>query len=115
MEQQHLSLDTFYEAQPDKRGEVGAGALHGLNPATGWIFAAARGMRSRDRARALQALVPIAVGHAASIAMVFGAVLFGLSMDRVVLQAVAGGLLGVLGLCWHQRRRLIRSMRLQRA
>jgi hypothetical protein len=24
---------------------------------------------------------------------------------------VAGGLLGVLGLCWHQRRRLIRSMR----
>ena len=28
---------------------------------------------------------------------------------------VAGGLLGVLGLCWHQRRRLIRSMRLRRA
>ena len=27
---------------------------------------------------------------------------------------VAGGLLGVLGLCWHQRRRLIRSMRLRR-
>jgi hypothetical protein len=27
---------------------------------------------------------------------------------------VAGGLLGVLGLCWHQRRRLIRSVRLQR-
>ena len=28
---------------------------------------------------------------------------------------IAGGLLGVLGLCWHQRRRLIRSMRLGRA
>jgi hypothetical protein len=28
---------------------------------------------------------------------------------------VAGGLLGVLGLCWHQRRRLIRSVRLLRA
>jgi len=28
---------------------------------------------------------------------------------------VAGGLLGVLGLCWHQRRRLIRSVRLRRA
>jgi hypothetical protein len=27
---------------------------------------------------------------------------------------VAGGLLGVLGLCWHQRRRLIRSVRLRR-
>ena len=28
---------------------------------------------------------------------------------------VAGGLLGVLGLCWHQRRRLIRSIRFRRA
>ena len=28
---------------------------------------------------------------------------------------IAGGLLGVLGLCWHQRRRLIRSKRLGRA
>jgi hypothetical protein len=28
---------------------------------------------------------------------------------------VAGGLLGVLGLCWHQRRRLIRHVRLRRA
>jgi hypothetical protein len=27
---------------------------------------------------------------------------------------IAGGLLGVLGLCWHQRRRLIRSVRLRR-
>lgn len=27
---------------------------------------------------------------------------------------VAGGLLGVVGLCWHQRRRLIRSVRLRR-
>jgi hypothetical protein len=28
---------------------------------------------------------------------------------------IAGGLLGVLGLCWHQRRRLIRSVRWRRA
>ena len=27
---------------------------------------------------------------------------------------VAGGLLGVLGLCWHQRRRLICCVRLRR-
>ena len=27
---------------------------------------------------------------------------------------IAGGLLGVLGLCWHQRRRLIRCVRLRR-
>ena len=74
---------------------AGLGALHGLNPATGWMFAAAWGVRSRDRAQALRALVPIAVGHAASVALVAAAVAFGLSMDRVVLQALAGGLLVV--------------------
>jgi uncharacterized membrane protein len=72
---------------------AGAGALHGLNPATGWMWAAAWGLRSRDRAQALRALVPIAFGHAASVALVAAAVAVGLSKDRVLLQAVAGGLL----------------------
>jgi hypothetical protein len=72
---------------------AGVGALHGLNPATGWLLAAAWGVRSRDRGQALRALLPIGVGHAASIALVAGAVALGLSMDRAVLQAVAGGLL----------------------
>lgn len=75
---------------------AGVGALHGLNPATGWMWAAAWGVRSRDRAQALRALVPIALGHAASVALVAGAVALGLSMDRRVLQAVAGGLLVVV-------------------
>jgi hypothetical protein len=44
-------------------------------------------------ARVLRACVPIAVGHAASIALVAGAVVFGMPMDRAMLQAVAGGLL----------------------
>jgi hypothetical protein len=74
---------------------AGVGALHGLNPATGWMFAAAWGVRSHDRAQALRALMPIAVGHATSVAMVAGAVACGLSMDRVVLQALVGGLLVV--------------------
>ena len=74
---------------------AGVGALHGLNPATGWMLAAAWGVRSRDRAQALRALVPIAVGHAASVALVAAAVALGLSMDRVVLQALAGALLVV--------------------
>ena len=72
---------------------AGVGALHGLNPATGWMWAAAWGVRSRDRAQALRALVPIALGHAGSVALVAGAVALGLSMDRVAVQAVAGGLL----------------------
>ncbi|VTU24235.1 hypothetical protein H4CHR_01352 [Variovorax sp. PBS-H4] len=75
---------------------AGVGALHGLNPATGWMWAAAWGVRSRSRAQALLALAPIAIGHAASIAAVAAAVALGLSMNRLVLQAVAGGLLIVL-------------------
>jgi hypothetical protein len=72
---------------------AGVGALHGLNPATGWVWAVAWGLRSRNRAQALRALMPIAVGHAASVALVAAAVGFGLSMDRLVLQILAGGLL----------------------
>ena len=39
--------------------------------------------------------MPIAIGHAASVALVAGAVAFGLSMDRVVLQISAGVLIVV--------------------
>src|SRR3954469_15186681 len=78
---------------------AGVGALHGLNPATGWMFAAAWGVRSRDRRQALRALMPIAIGHATSVGLVAGAVAVGLSMDRVALQILAGGLLFVVVIC----------------
>jgi len=71
---------------------AGVGALHGLNPASGWIWAAAWGLRARDGAQPLRALAPIAVGHLASVALVVGAVLSGFAMDRGWLQAVAVGL-----------------------
>ena len=88
---------------------AGAGALHGLNPATGWMLAAAWGVQSRNRAQALRALVPIAVGHAASVALVAAVVVFGLSMDRVVLQALAGGLLVVVAVYQLSGRRTRRA------
>src|SRR5688572_21508641 len=78
---------------------AGSGALHGLNPATGWMLAAAWGVHSRDRKQVLRALAPIAVGHALSIVLVALAVVFGLSMDRTVLLALAGGLLAVVAIC----------------
>jgi hypothetical protein len=59
------------------------------------MLAAAWGVQSRDRAQAVRALIPLAIGHAASVALVAAAVVFGLSMDRVVLQALAGALLVV--------------------
>jgi len=71
---------------------AGVGALHGLNPASGWIWAAAWGLRSRDGAQPLRALVTIAVGHLASVALVAGAVLSGFALDRGWLQAIAVGL-----------------------
>ena len=72
---------------------AGMGALHGLNPATGWLFAAASGVRSGDRTLALRALLPIGLGHAASVALVAGAVALGVALDRGLLQIAAGGLL----------------------
>lgn len=76
---------------------AGAGALHGLNPATGWMFAAAWGVRSHDRTQALHAMIPIAIGHAASIGLAGAALVAGLQMDRNVLQIMAAALLVVIG------------------
>lgn len=44
------------------------GAFHGLNPAMGWLFAVGLGLQERDRRAVVRALVPIALGHAASLA-----------------------------------------------
>src|ERR1700738_3934091 len=46
------------------------GAYHGLNPAMGWLFAVALGLQRRSRGAVVGALVPIALGHEASIAVV---------------------------------------------
>lgn len=91
---------------------AGLGALHGMNPATGWLFAAAWGVRSRDRVQALWALMPIAIGHAASVALIAAAVALGLSMDRAVVQAVAGGLL-IAAAAVHLRGRTTRRARVR--
>jgi hypothetical protein len=61
---------------------AGAGALHGLNPAAGWLMVAGCGLHSGDRRQALRALVPIATGHAVSIAVVAAAVALGHSMEE---------------------------------
>jgi hypothetical protein len=45
------------------------GAYHGLNPAMGWLFAVALGLQERRRGAVLQALPPIALGHAIAISL----------------------------------------------
>src|SRR5215204_4541281 len=69
------------------------GALHGLNPANGWALAAARGVGSGERRQALRALVPLALGHVASLALVIAAVLAGRSLERAMMLGAAAGLL----------------------
>ncbi len=51
---------------------AGLGAFHGLNPAMGWLFAVALGLHRRSRTVVFVSLLPIALGHAASIAAVAG-------------------------------------------
>jgi hypothetical protein len=45
------------------------GAYHGLNPAMGWLFALALGLQEKRRSAVVGALFPIALGHAAAIAV----------------------------------------------
>lgn len=89
---------------------AGVGALHGLNPASGWLLAAAWGVRSGERA-VLRALLPIACGHLASVALVAAAVLWGLAMDRTLAQVFAAVLCAVaLGLhFWRRSPHLLRA------
>jgi hypothetical protein len=49
------------------------GAVHGLNPGMGWLFAVALGLQERDRRALWRALPPLALGHAAAIAIAIGA------------------------------------------
>jgi hypothetical protein len=68
------------------------GAFHGLNPGMGWLFAVALGLQEQARRAVIRAFGPIAIGHAASIALVVGVV-------AVARSWVTPGLLEVLGAC----------------
>ena len=71
---------------------VGLGIYHGVNPAMGWLFAAALGLHRGRRPVVVQSLIPIAIGHLLSIAVVVAAVLaLGVIIDRRPLLMVAGG------------------------
>jgi hypothetical protein len=70
------------------------GAYHGLNPAMGWLFAVGLGLQEGDRRAVRGALLPIAIGHEASIAVVAALVLgLGVVTDQAVLHVVAGAAL----------------------
>ncbi len=51
---------------------AGLGAFHGLNPAMGWLFAVALGLHKQSRTIVMRSLIPVAIGHAASVGVVVG-------------------------------------------
>ncbi len=61
---------------------IGLGAFHGLNPAMGWLFAVALGLYRQSRNVVLVSLIPIALGHAAAIAVVvYAVIVLGMAID----------------------------------
>jgi len=74
------------------------GALHGLNPATGWGLLVTVGARAGGRGQAWRALLPIALGHIAAIGLVLALAALGLFAERGLLPWIAGALAAVLAL-----------------
>jgi hypothetical protein len=72
------------------------GAYHGVNPAMGWLFAVALGLQERRRAAVLRSLLPIAVGHEASVALVVGLVYVAELVAAADVLRVAGAVALVL-------------------
>ncbi len=83
---------------------AGAGALHGLNPCSGWALAATCGLGARDGRAVLRALGPLALGHVLSVGIVAAAVALGLAMDRLPLLALPA-LAGAIPVLRLRRRR----------
>src|SRR5256884_3308664 len=73
---------------------AGLGAFHGLNPAMGWLFAVALGLHRHSRRIVWLSPLPVALGHALSIAMVAGELLWaGFVLDLRAVRIGAGLLL----------------------
>lgn len=95
---------------------AGLGAFHGANPAMGWLFAVALGLHRGSRSVVGLSLIPIALGHLASIAVVTGAFLLaGLIVDTGPLLRIVGALLIAWALwhaLWGHGRRVRHGMRI---
>ena len=82
------------------------GAMHGINPAMGWLFAVARGLQERNRRALWRALGPLALGHTLAVGV---ALVIAVSLGRVapvgVLRWVVAGALLVVGIDGLRRHR----------
>jgi hypothetical protein len=80
-------------------GLLGLGALHGINPGMGWLFAVALGLQQQDRRAVWGALLPLGAGHALAIVAAAGiAALVSLVVPLDLLKILIAGALAALGL-----------------
>lgn len=100
----------MHEASLSWLALLALGAVHGLNPAMGWLFAVGRALQERDRRALWRALGPLALGHALAIGVaVTLAIVLGAALPiRWLHWLVAAALLavGVDGLFHHRHVRL---------
>jgi hypothetical protein len=74
------------------------GAVHGLNPGMGWLFAVALGIQRGERRAVWRALLPLGAGHALSIALALAvASTVGLVLPPQVLRWLVAAALLALG------------------
>jgi hypothetical protein len=72
-------------------GLLGLGALHGINPAMGWLFAVALGLQEKRGRAVWRALGPLAAGHFLAIGAVVALVaLVGTALEPDVVRWLLG-------------------------
>ena len=77
---------------------VAMGAYHGFNPAMGWLFAVSLGFQERRRAKVIEALLPIALGHLVSIGLAVTLIeSCELAISPRLLQILGGTVLTIFG------------------
>jgi hypothetical protein len=74
------------------------GALHGINPGMGWLFAVSLGLQAGSGRAVWRALGPLALGHALAVLLVvLAGALFGIVLPLPWLRWLAAGALLSLG------------------
>lgn len=70
------------------------GCYHGINPGMGWLFAVALGLQEHKTSAVFRAVIPIAIGHVISVAIVVGLTLWAAAVfpHAVVHRAAAAAL-----------------------
>ncbi|GAB94190.1 hypothetical protein KILIM_003_01130 [Kineosphaera limosa NBRC 100340] len=88
---------------------AGLGVFHGINPGMGWLFAVSYGLQEKSARAILRTLVPITIGHEASVLpMALAITVFASQVTRAVTLGVFSVGLVAFGIWLLLRRRHFR-------